>query len=104
MRAAVVDLYFARAENPNPNAANGAPPANAVAGAQQITRAVGTGGVIVEEGSRKATAERGEYSATDGKFVLSGGNPTIFDAAEGTTTGRQLTFLDRKSTRLNSSH
>jgi len=93
MRAAVVDLYFARAENPNSNAANGSPPANAVAGAQQITRAVGTGGVIVEEGSRKATAERGEYSATDGKFVLSGGNPTIFDAAEGTTTGRQLTFF-----------
>jgi len=48
--------------------------------------AVGTGGVIVEQGTRKATADRGEYSAADGKFVMSGGNPTIFDAAEGTTT------------------
>jgi hypothetical protein len=24
--------------------------------------------------------------------VLSGGNPTLYDAQEGTTTGRQLTF------------
>jgi hypothetical protein len=49
--------------------------------------------VIVEQGARKATAERGEYSAMDGKFVMSGGNPTIFDATEGTTTGHQLTFF-----------
>jgi lipopolysaccharide export system protein LptA len=93
MSAAAVDLYFTRAEKPNANAANASAPANPVAGAQQISRAVGTGGVIVEQGTRKATAERGEYSATDGKFVMSGGNPTIFDAVEGTTTGRQLTFF-----------
>src|SRR5437763_15912523 len=77
----------------NSNATIGSTSANPADGAEQIARAIGTGGVIVEEGSRKATAERGEYSATDGKFVLSGGNPTIFDAAEGTTTGRQLTFF-----------
>jgi lipopolysaccharide export system protein LptA len=93
MRAAVVDLYFTRAEKANSNAANSPATANPATGAQQIARAVGTGGVIVEQGSRKATAERGEYSATDGKFVMSGGNPTIYDAAEGTTTGRQLTFF-----------
>jgi LPS export ABC transporter protein LptC len=93
MRAAVVDLYFTRAEKPNSNAGNAVSPASATAGAQQVSRAVGTGGVIVEQGSREATAERGEYSATDGKFIMSGGNPTIFDAAEGTTTGHQLTFF-----------
>ncbi len=93
MRAAAVDLYFTRAGKPNSNAANDAAPANPAAGAQQISRAVGTGGVIVEQGMRKATAERGEYSATDGKFIMSGGNPTIYDAAEGTTTGHQLTFF-----------
>jgi hypothetical protein len=32
------------------------------------------------------------YTAEDQKFVLSGGNPTLYDAQEGTTTGRQLTF------------
>jgi lipopolysaccharide export system protein LptA len=93
MHAAAVDLYFTRAEKPNSNAANGGAAANPPAGAQQISRAVGTGGVIVEQGTRKATAERGEYAATDGKFVMSGGNPTIYDAVEGTTTGRQLTFF-----------
>ena len=93
MHAAVVDLYFTRAGKPNSNAANGSAAANPAAGAQQISRAVGTGGVIVEQGTRKATAERGEYNATDGKFVMSGGNPAIYDAVEGTTTGRQLTFF-----------
>jgi LPS export ABC transporter protein LptC len=93
IRAATVDLYFTRAEKLNSNAANVPDPPNPTAGAQQISRAVGTGGVIVEQGTRKATAERGEYSATDGKFIMSGGNPAIYDAAEGTTTGRQLTFF-----------
>jgi LPS export ABC transporter protein LptC len=90
MRAAVVDLYFTRAEKPNSNASVQTIPA---AGAQQISRAVGAGGVIVEQGSRKAAAERAEYNAIDGKFIMSGGNPTIYDAVEGTTTGRQLTFF-----------
>src|SRR5258706_13996150 len=62
-------------------------------GAQQISRAVGTGGVIIDQGTRKATADRGEYSAMDGKFIMSGGNPPNIDAAEGTTTGHQLTFF-----------
>jgi lipopolysaccharide export system protein LptA len=75
-----LDLYFSRA--------NGAGQ-----GAQQISRAVGTGGVTVVQGDRRATAERGEYTAADGKFVMSGGTPTIFDASEGSTTGRQLTFF-----------
>ena len=93
MRGAAVDLYFARSGTANANAANSPAGANSTAGAQQISRAVGTGGVIVEQGARKATAERGEYTAADGKFVMSGGNPTIYDAKEGTTTGRQLTFF-----------
>ena len=93
MHAAVVDLYFTRAGKTNSNAANGPAAANPATGAQQISRAVGTGGVIVEQGTRKATAERGEYNATDGRFIMSGGNPAIYDAVEGTTTGRQLTFF-----------
>jgi lipopolysaccharide export system protein LptA len=93
MRAPFVDLYFTRGAAANTNSLNGPAGANPATGAQQISRALGTGGVIVEEGVRKATAERGEYIATDGKFVMSGGNPTIYDASEGTTTGRQLTFF-----------
>src|SRR4029077_19027867 len=62
-------------------------------GAQQISRAVGNGKVMVQQGDRRATAEHGEYTAADGKFVMTGGTPTLFDASEGTTTGRQLTFF-----------
>jgi lipopolysaccharide export system protein LptA len=86
MRGPVLDLYFTRAGQ------NGSDTPNSAAGAQQISRAVGTGGVIIEQGSRKATAERGEYMATAGKFVMSGGSPTLYDGSAGTTTGRQLTF------------
>jgi lipopolysaccharide transport protein LptA len=93
MHAAVVDLYFTRTATSNSNGATASTPAIPAPGAQQISRAVGTGGAIVEQGTRKATAERGEYSAIDGKFVMSGGNPTIFDSVEGTTTGHQLTFF-----------
>ncbi len=93
MRAAAVELYFTRAEKPNSNVASGITSANPAAGAQQISRAVGTGGVIVEQGTRKAKAEHGEYSAANGRFVMSGGTPTIYDSSEGTTTGRQLTFF-----------
>jgi lipopolysaccharide export system protein LptA len=93
MRAAAVDLYFTRGGTANTNAASAPVAASSATGTQQISRAAGTGGVIVEQGTRKATAESGEYTAADGKFVMSGGNPTIYDASEGTTTGRQLTFF-----------
>ena len=82
-RSAAMDLYFTRATSAN---ASGS-------GAQQISRGVATGGVTVEEGLRRAVADRGEYTAAEGKFVMSGGTPTIFDGSAGTTTGRQLTFF-----------
>jgi lipopolysaccharide export system protein LptA len=89
MRSDLLDLYFTRA-----NAAGTAEKSsNGASGAQQISRAVGTGRVVVDEQTRKATAERAEYTAADGKFVMSGGNPTLFDGTQGTTTGRQLTFF-----------
>jgi lipopolysaccharide export system protein LptA len=82
MRAPVLDLYFTK--QGNRSAAN--------QGSSQISRAVATGGVVVEQGEKKGTAEKGVYTAEDQKFVLSGGTPTLYDAEEGTTTGRELTF------------
>jgi LPS export ABC transporter protein LptC len=90
MLAPALDLYFTRGTPAGPNGPNIANPG---AGAQQISRAVGTGGVTVEEGGRKAIADRGDYTAATGKFVMSGGNPTLYDGSAGTTTGRQLTFF-----------
>jgi lipopolysaccharide export system protein LptA len=82
MRAETLDLYLTRQAIGSPNGA----------GPAQINRAVGSGGVIIEEGDRRATAETGVYTAEDQKFVLSGGDPTLYDSMEGTTKGRELTF------------
>jgi len=82
IRAPLLDLYFTRTGSNKTGAG----------GTSEISRAVGTGGVIVEQGNRRGTAERGLYTAADQKFVLAGGNPTLFDPVEGTTTGRELTF------------
>lgn len=100
MRGPILDLYFTKAPAAsgstnaalaatNPASRNSAAPT----GSRQISRAVGTGGVTVEEGDRRATAERGEYTADSGKFVMSGGKPTLYDGSAGTTTGTQLTFF-----------
>ena len=82
MRGPVLDLYFTREANGK----------TGNEGAAQISRAVSSGGVVVEQGDRRGTAEQGVYTAEDKKFVLSGGTPTLYDASEGTTTGRELTF------------
>jgi len=75
-------LYFTRDTNGK----------NAKDASSKISRAVGTGGVEVQQGDRRGTAERGVYTADDDKFVLSGGTPTLYDENEGKTTGRELTF------------
>jgi|HubBroStandDraft_2_1064218.scaffolds.fasta_scaffold02275_2 lipopolysaccharide export system protein LptA len=85
IRSAALDLEFTR----DPNAKGTGP---ATGGASQISRAVATGGVVVEQLGRRGTADRGVYTAADQNFVLSGGTPTLYDATEGTTTGRKLTF------------
>lgn len=60
---------------------------------QTLQRALASGGVRIEQNGRTGTAERGEYIASEGKFVLSGGQPTIADASGNRTTGRELTFF-----------
>jgi len=62
-------------------------------GNQQVSRALATGNVVIQQGDRRGTAAQAEYTAAEGKFVLSGGQPTLYDASRGTTTGRELTFF-----------
>jgi lipopolysaccharide export system protein LptA len=71
-----------------PGAAQGLPGAT-----QRLDHAVFTGNVVVRSEDRRATGERGEYDSASAKFVISGGNPTIYDGSGTSTTGRQLTFL-----------
>jgi lipopolysaccharide export system protein LptA len=69
-------------------------------GQRRLARAVALGNVEVRQSTRRAAAERAEYFAADGKFVLSGGRPTLTDAAQDTTTGVQLTFYTANDTIL----
>jgi len=69
-------------------------------GPTQLTRALALADVVVRQGGRRGVAEQAEYTAADGKFVLSGGQPTLIDAASDTTTGRSLTFFVANDTIL----
>ncbi len=68
--------------------------------AGQLERIIATGNIRIEEQkpARTATGERLEYTAADGKFVLTGSPgkfPSIFDAEQGNITGDSLTFFSR---------
>ena len=76
------------------------PAANGAGGARELSRVLAEGNVVVEEGDRRGTAERAEYTAADGKFVLSGGQPTLANATSDTTTGHSLTFFVANDTIL----
>ena len=78
IQANQIDLYFS-----DSGAANGT---------KQLTRSVAAGGVTVHQQDRRGTSERAEYTASEGKFVLSEGKPTLYSSTGDTTTGRQLTF------------
>ncbi len=78
IQANQIDLYFS-----DSGAANGT---------KQLSRSVAVGDVTVHQEDRRGTSERAEYTASEGKFVLSGGKPTLYSSTGDTTTGRQLTF------------
>jgi LPS export ABC transporter protein LptC len=59
----------------------------------QLEQATALGNFRIEQNGRVGSAERAVYTADDGKFVLSGGSPTLVDASGNTTTGRELTFF-----------
>jgi lipopolysaccharide export system protein LptA len=59
----------------------------------QLNRVLAQGDVVVRQGLLRASADRAIYTAADGKFILSGGQPTITDASGNSTSGRSLTFF-----------
>ncbi len=69
-------------------------------GAASSTASLAQGDVVVRQGDRRGMADQAEYTAADGKFVLSGGQPTLADAASDTTTGHSLTFFVANDTIL----
>ena len=59
----------------------------------EVERAMAEGHVVVEQPGRRATGEHGEYIASSGRIILTGGPPTIHDEEKGFTTGQRLTVF-----------
>ena len=79
IQANQIDLYFSDS--------------GAASGTKQLSRSVASGNVTVRQEDRRGTSDRAEYTASEGKFVLSEGKPTLYSSTGDTTTGRQLTFF-----------
>jgi lipopolysaccharide export system protein LptA len=78
IQANQIDLYFSDS--------------GAASGTKQLSRSVASGDVTVRQQDRRGTSDRAEYTASEGKFVLSEGKPTLYSSTGDSTTGRQLTF------------
>jgi lipopolysaccharide export system protein LptA len=59
----------------------------------RLDKIVATGSVVITEPTRRGTGEQLTYTASDDKFVLTGGPPSIFDAEQGKITGVSLTLF-----------
>ena len=59
----------------------------------EVDRATADGHVVVMQPGRRATGEHGQYFASTGKIILTGGPPTIHDDQKGSTTGQRLTVF-----------
>jgi lipopolysaccharide export system protein LptA len=64
-------------------------------GPGRLDHMVAEGNVRVQQPNRRAEGEKLVYTASEDKFVLTGGPPSIFDAEQGKITGVSLTFFRR---------
>jgi lipopolysaccharide export system protein LptA len=99
------DLFFTPSTKTDGSATQAQTPPTSAAQAgpgaiQRLDHAIFTGNVVVRSEDRRAVGERGEYDSASSKFVISGGNPTLYDGSGTSTTGRQLTFLIKDDTIL----
>ena len=63
--------------------------------ASHLDHIVADGHVVLTQPTRHGQGDHLVYTAADGKYVLSGGSPSIFDAERGTVQGNSLTFYNR---------
>jgi lipopolysaccharide export system protein LptA len=66
-----------------------------LSGAGKLDKIVAREQVVITQPDRRASGDLLIYTATDDKFVLTGGPPSIFDAEHGKITGVSLTFFRR---------
>ena len=67
-------------------------PSSAQAIPAKLDKIIASGSVVITQPSRRATGDQLTYTASDDKFVLTGGPPSIFDAEHGKITGDSLTL------------
>ncbi|HXU16421.1 MAG TPA: LptA/OstA family protein [Terriglobales bacterium] len=79
----------------NRPAVAGSAPAEPPLSPARLDKIVATGSVVITEPKRRATGENLTYTASDDKFVLTGGPPSIFDAEHGKITAVSLTLFRR---------
>jgi lipopolysaccharide export system protein LptA len=70
-----------------------APTNQSVSEQGRLDRMIAQGNVVIQEPGRRAEGQTLVYTASDDKFVLTGGPPSIFDAERGKITGVSLTFF-----------
>ena len=65
---------------------------------KELSKAMASGHVALDQENLHGTGDRADYTASEGKFVLSGGPPKVYDELGNSTSGRQLTlfFADDK--------
>jgi lipopolysaccharide export system protein LptA len=63
--------------------------------ASHLDHVVADGHVVLIQPTRHGQGDHLVYTAADGKYVLRGGPPSIFDAERGTVQGDSLTFYNR---------
>ena len=94
-----IDIYLKSADEQKkiaPLADKRNSPASAAADApSKIDHMVALGNVVMTEPNRRGVGDRLVYTADDGKYVLTGKSPSIFDAEHGTVWGDSLTFYSR---------
>ncbi len=78
---------------PRSQASGNQPLAGSISGPGQLDHLVAKGNVVVQQPTRRAEGKTLVYTASDDKFVLTGGPPSIFDAERGKVTGVSLTFF-----------
>ncbi len=61
----------------------------------ELDRVVAWDHVVVVQPGRRVLGEHLVYTAADGKYVVTGGAPSIFDAEKGISHGDSLTFYNR---------
>jgi lipopolysaccharide export system protein LptA len=80
---------------PQSQAGEAPAPHTPIAPQSKLDKIIATGSVVITEPNRRATGDNLTYTASDDKFVLTGGPPSIFDAEHGKITAVSLTLFRR---------